>query len=144
MRKEFIVFAILLSIFLTLGCTSTTNTPTSTQTSTPAPTPTVSTSPIEPTNASTTQIENPQNTTPKTVEVNIAGFAFGPSSVQISVGDTVKWLNEDSVPHQVHGSIFDSGLIRHGYTYSFTFTKPGTYNYICSIHPYMQGTIIVV
>lgn len=140
MRRGFIVFVVLLSIFLTIGCTSTKNTPTPTPTSTP----TVATSPIEPTNTSATPVGTSQNTTQKTVGVNIAGFAFGPSSVQILVGDTVKWLNEDSVPHQVHGSIFDSGLIRHGYTYSFTFTKPETYNYICSIHPYMQGTITVV
>jgi plastocyanin len=142
MRKEFLIFVVLMSLFLTIGCTSTSNTPT--QTPTPVPSSTVSTSPILPNNASTTQIENPQNTNPKTVKVNIANFAFGPSSVQISVGDTVKWLNEDSVPHQVHGDNFDSGLIRHGYTYSYTFTKPGTYNYVCSIHPEMQGTITVV
>jgi plastocyanin len=148
MRKEFIVFVVLLSIFLTIGCTSTKNTPA--QTPEPAPVSTVSTSieqtntSIEQTNISTTPAETSQNTTPKTVNVNIANFAFGPSSVQISVGDAVKWLNLDSVPHQVHGDNFDSGLIRHGYTYSYTFTEPGTYNYVCSIHPSMQGTVTVV
>lgn len=143
MRKEFIVFVVLLSIFLTIGCTNTTNTPTP-QTSTSAPTPTASTSTTEATNTTTTPVETSQNTAPKTVEVNIANFAFGPSSVQISVGDTVKWLNLDSVPHQIHGDNFDSGILRHGYTYSYTFTKPGTYNYVCSTHPSMQGTITVV
>jgi plastocyanin len=139
--KESIVFVVLLSIFLAIGCTSTSNTPT--QAPAPSPTATVTASPIESTNTSTTPVDTSQNTAPKIVDVNISGFAFGPSSVQISVEDTVKWLNLDSVPHQVHCGNFDSGLIRHGYTYSYTFTKPGTYNYICSIHPSMQGTVIV-
>jgi plastocyanin len=141
MRKDFIIFVVLLSIFLTIGCTSTNNSPT--QTPTQTPTANLSPSHIEPTYTTATPVEISQNTTPKTVEVNISGFAFGPSSVQISVGDSVLWLNLDSVPHQVHCDNFDSGLLRHGYTYSYTFTKPGTYNYICSIHPSMQGTVIV-
>jgi plastocyanin len=142
MRKESIVLVVLLSIFLTIGCTGTSNTPA--QAPAPSPTATVTAFPIESTNISTTPVDTSQNTAPKTVGVNISGFAFGPSSVQISVGDTVKWLNLDSVPHQVHGSNFDSGQIRHGYTYSYTFTQPGTYNYSCSIHPSMQGTVTVV
>jgi plastocyanin len=92
----------------------------------------------------TTSLCNAQNTAQKTVNVNIAGFAFDPSSVQISAGDTVKWINKDSVQHQIHGDIFDSELISNGNTYEFTFTKPGVYNYICLIHPTMKGTITVV
>jgi len=70
-------------------------------------------------------------------------MAFNPASVQISVGDTVKWTNMDSVQHNPKGTIFDSGPLTQGNTYEFKFTQPGTYNYICSIHPSMQGTITV-
>jgi plastocyanin len=125
MRKEFFVFVVLLSIFLTIGCTSTKNTPTPTPTSTP-------------------NVATSQNTTQKIVDVKIAGFAYSPSSVQISVGDKVKWTNFDNVKHDVQGSIFKSALLPQFDSYVFTFTKPGTYNYICSIHPSMQGTITVV
>lgn len=137
MRKEFI-FVILLNFFLISGCISSSNTQTS-----KAPTAIVTT-PIEPANTSITPVESLQITTPNTVDVNIANFDFVPSSVKISVGDTVKWLNLDSVPHHIHGDNFDSGLIQHEYTYSNTFTKPGTYNYICSIHTAMKGTVTVV
>lgn len=137
MRKEFI-FVILLNFFLISGCISSSNTQTS-----KAPTAIVTT-PIEPANTSISPVESLQITTPNTVDVNIANFDFVPSSVKISVGDTVKWLNLDSVPHHIHGDNFDSGLIQHEYTYSNTFTKPGTYNYICSIHTAMKGTVTVV
>jgi plastocyanin len=92
----------------------------------------------------TTPVVDAQVTAPKTAEVGITGFAFSPASVQISEGGTVKWINYDKLPHNVQGTGFSSGLIYHGYTYSFTFTKPGTYNYICSTNSYMQGTITVV
>lgn len=137
MRKEFI-FIILLGFFLISGCISSSNTPTS-----KAPTAILST-PIEPANTSITPVETLQITNPNTFNVNISNFDFVPSSVQISVGDTVKWLNLDTVPHHIHGDNFDSGLIQHGFTYSNTFTKPGAYNYICSIHTAMKGTVIVV
>ena len=80
----------------------------------------------------------------QTVDVSIEGFAFNPASVQVSTGDTVKWTNMDSTDHTVTGSTFNSGIIHTGQSYEFLFTAPGSYSYICSIHPYMKGTVIVV
>lgn len=81
-----------------------------------------------------------------------AGNCFYPANIQISVGDTVTWTNQDSVGHTVTsghptdtqtGTLFDSGLIRAGYTYSLTFNSAGTYNYFDQVHPWVIGTVIV-
>lgn len=95
-------------------------------------------------NKTTTQAVDAQVTAPKNVEVGITGYGFSPETVQILSGGTVKWINFDKLPHEVQGTGFNSGLIYHGYTYSFTFTKPGTYDYICSTNSYMEGTVTVV
>jgi plastocyanin len=78
------------------------------------------------------------------VDVAIKNFAFSPTSVKISEGDTVKWTNMDSVDHTVDGSIFKSGTISKGQSYEFLFTEPGVYSYKCSPHPFMTGTVTVV
>jgi plastocyanin len=85
-----------------------------------------------------------QITAPKNVDVGITAYALSPALVQISKGGTVRWINYDNVPHNVQGDGFNSGLIFHGYTYSFTFNNTGTYNYNSSIHSYMEGTVTVV
>jgi amicyanin len=77
--------------------------------------------------------------------VNIKDFKFDPASLTVPVGATVTWTNQDEEPHAIaakDGSFHGSGMDTHG-TYSFTFTKPGTYDYICSIHPFMTGTVVV-
>ena len=80
-----------------------------------------------------------------TVDGTIAGSAFSPTPITIQVGDTVRWTNNDAVTHTVTSdtSVFNSGSISNGGTYSYTFTMPGTYGYHCSIHPSMTGEIIV-
>jgi len=67
-------------------------------------------------------------------------------SETVNVGDTVSWMNMDAVPHNVTSQtgLFDSGLINQNQIWSFTFNTPGTYNYACSVHPEMTGTIIVL
>lgn len=79
----------------------------------------------------------------KIVEVAIENFSFNPASVEILTGNTVRWKNTDSVTHTVRGPTFESGELRRGDTYDFLFTDAGTYNYNCSIHPYMKGTVVV-
>lgn len=83
------------------------------------------------------------NITGETVEVSIEDFAFDPESVTISTGDTVRWTNMDSDEHTVTDSTLDSGTLEEGDTYEFTFTEPGTFEYYCSIHPEMEGTVTV-
>ena len=77
--------------------------------------------------------------------VAIQDFAFSPRTVEIRVGDTVRWTNRDSVAHSAtaqNGS-FDTGLLADGESGSVRFTAAGTYRYICTPHPDMTGTVVV-
>ncbi|MBV8927680.1 MAG: cupredoxin family copper-binding protein [Mycobacteriaceae bacterium] len=77
--------------------------------------------------------------------VSINNFKFDPATLTVPVGATVTWTNQDEEPHTVvakDGSFHSPGMDTHG-TYSFTFTNAGTYDYVCSIHPFMTGTVVV-
>jgi plastocyanin len=78
-------------------------------------------------------------------EVSIINMAFSPTTLTTNAGTTVKWTNNDGVTHTVtsNTSVFDSGNLSNGKSYSFTFSAAGTYKYYCAIHPSMTGTIIV-
>jgi plastocyanin len=76
----------------------------------------------------------------------IVGFKFSPGTLTIHVGDTVTWTNQDTAPHTAtaqNGS-FNTGTLKKGQSGSHTFTQAGTFAYICAIHPFMHGTIVVV
>lgn len=80
--------------------------------------------------------------------IKISGFAFSPSSLTIRVGDTVEWMNMDSVDHTTTSdsgdpASWDSGALATNATFSVTFTQSGVYTYHCAIHPSMTGTITV-
>lgn len=80
-----------------------------------------------------------------TDNVTIRNFAFSPNSLTVTTGTVVTWENLDGEPHTV---VSDKGLFRsdaldQSDTFMFKFDKPGTYGFICSIHPTMKGTIIV-
>ena len=78
------------------------------------------------------------------VTIEIRGFAFGDGqTLTVPVGTTVVWVNRDSVPHTVTGGPLDSPVLNTGDTFTFTFTEPGTYEYICKLHPSMRHTIVV-
>lgn len=89
---------------------------------------------------------------------------FVPNPVNIDVGDTIEWINEDTTIHTVNGievmaiddikyketaelglktSLFDSNILYPGDTFYYTFDREGIYNYICIIHPYLISTINV-
>ena len=76
---------------------------------------------------------------------------FLPYEVSINVGDTVKWVNDDTAAHTATGGtpvdgpsgVFDSSLILAGSSFSFTFNEAGTYEYFCMVHPWMEGVVIV-
>lgn len=81
-----------------------------------------------------------------TDKVTIANYAFSPATITVKVGTTVTWTNTDSVHHTVtadNGQGPQSDLFGKGESYSYTFTKAGTYTYHCEPHPYMHGTVIV-
>jgi plastocyanin len=77
----------------------------------------------------------------------MSNFAFEPSTLTVSAGTVVTWLNEDDAPHTVIGTDPESPIksqpLDTGDHYSIAFTKPGTYRYFCSLHPHMTGTVIV-
>ena len=77
--------------------------------------------------------------------VSIQDFSFNPGQITVAPGTTVTWTNEGPSPHTTtadDGS-WDSGTLQQGEDFSFTFDKPGTYTYHCSIHPDMTATITV-
>ena len=78
-------------------------------------------------------------------EISIKGNAFSPDNLSIKVGDTVTWINNDSYAHTVKAVTgeFDSGNMASGGNFSFTFDKEGTIDYICGIHTFMTGKIVV-
>jgi plastocyanin len=78
--------------------------------------------------------------------VNISNFAFAPATLTVPAGTTVTWTNKDEEPHTVvssDGSTFHSPGMGTDATYSFTFPDAGTFDYVCSIHPMMHGTVVV-
>jgi len=78
-------------------------------------------------------------------DISIENFAFSPDTVTTAIGTTVTWTNKDSVNHTVTSQtgVFDSGTLSNGGSFSFTFTQAGTFEYHCSIHTSMHGTVIV-
>jgi len=72
-------------------------------------------------------------------------FMFSPNTLTVPAGSTVTWTNHDQEPHTVVGDtgLFRSGAMDTNESFSFKFDQPGTYRFICSIHPQMVGTIVV-
>src|SRR5918992_3056448 len=78
-------------------------------------------------------------------EVSEEGIAFEPAEVSVGVGDTVTWTNNDSVDHDVTADTFSSGEpggMAPGDTFEHTFEEAGTFDYVCSVHPGMEGTVV--
>ena len=78
-------------------------------------------------------------------EVKFDNFAFAPQRVVVKAGTTVIWINDDDIPHTVASSakLFKSNALDTKDKFSFTFTTAGAYEYFCSLHPHMTGTIVV-
>jgi plastocyanin len=80
-------------------------------------------------------------------QVTMANIAFSPTQTTARVGQTVKWTNQDGVPHNVtavKGATFKSKDLQPGQTYSYKAVRPGKIQYMCTIHPQMVATIQVV
>jgi plastocyanin len=86
-----------------------------------------------------------ETVTPTPGGIEIIDNAFQPSSRQISVGTTLVWTNTGALPHTAtdRAGRFDSGMLMSGDTYRRTFDTPGTFEYFCTLHPEMVGTIVV-
>jgi plastocyanin len=77
--------------------------------------------------------------------VTIDNFTFAPQQITVKAGDTVTWTNHDDIPHTVTSqtAIFKSKALDTDDKFSFTFATPGKYDYFCSLHPHMTGSIVV-
>ena len=78
--------------------------------------------------------------------MNMQNFAYQRANIQVRAGTTVTWTNQDNVPHSItfKNGMKDSGLLYQGQSFSYTFTTLGTYQYYCTVHPYMVATVTVV
>jgi plastocyanin len=79
-------------------------------------------------------------------EVSMKDIRFDPTDVTVNVGDTVTWVNDDTVGHDVTADDFTSGepgAMENGDTFEHTFDAAGTFDYVCSVHPGMEGSVKV-
>lgn len=79
-------------------------------------------------------------------EVFIQGMAFSPSTITVTAGTTITWINKDAITHNVTSNtagLFSSGPITTNGTFPHLFSTAGTFQYKCTIHPAMTGTVIV-
>jgi len=79
----------------------------------------------------------------KTVTIDMKNIQFNPKDVTVKVGETVKWVNQDSVPHNVTGGPLHSPTFSKGGTFTYKATKAGKISYVCTIHPGMTATLNV-
>ncbi|SNB73184.1 Plastocyanin [Arboricoccus pini] len=81
------------------------------------------------------------------VAVDIKHFTFYPASITVPAGTRVVWTNHDDTPHTVvdaaEPKVIRSPPLDTGDSYARLFAAPGIYDYFCSLHPHMQGTIVV-
>ena len=78
--------------------------------------------------------------------VSMEGIAFSPAEVTVAVGDTVTWTNNDPAGHDVTADSFssgDPGGLAEGDTFEHTFEEAGSFDYVCTVHPGMEGTVVV-
>jgi LPXTG-motif cell wall-anchored protein len=75
--------------------------------------------------------------------VSIVDYRFAPGTITVNAGDTVTWTNNGKQPHSAKGSGFDTGILSKGKSGSHTFGSAGSFSYICSVHPFMKGTVVV-
>ena len=82
---------------------------------------------------------------PAVLTIHVKDFKFNPTPAKIHVGDRVTFVNDDDEAHTVtaNDKSFDSEGLDTGGSWQHVFTKPGTYNYFCELHPYMKATIVV-
>ncbi|TCJ94421.1 copper binding plastocyanin/azurin family protein [Nocardia alba] len=101
----------------------------------------------------TTRTPRPVNTTtaqqhpPTNLTIEVGNMKYSPADATIKVGETVTWKFSDKVPHNVQGigdkaMGLNSPIIDKG-EWSYTFTQPGTFRYLCTLHPDMRGSITV-
>lgn len=149
MNKKIYLFFVFAFAFIALtGCSQTKNT----NQTTPIPSDQLTNKP----DYNANDVANPQPTPAVTQpppsspvvsagSISIQNFSFNPATINIKVGGSITWTNNDSVPHQIAAddNNFSSNPLSNGETYQYTFTQAGVFNYHCAIHPSMKGQITV-
>lgn len=80
---------------------------------------------------------------PSSATIEISDFEFVPDTATIAVGGEITWVQRDSAPHTVKFDDVESSRLSAGQSWSRRFDKPGSYRYICGVHPWMEGRVIV-
>ena len=92
------------------------------------------------------EMKNDDSTSSKQNRIEIKDFAFNPQTITVKSGETVTWINRDEEPHTIVsvGKQFKkSTALDTDQEFTLTVGAPGTYDYFCSVHPKMTGTIVV-
>lgn len=90
-----------------------------------------------------TEVNSSADSTVDKQEVIIKNLAFTAKNLIVKVNATVTWTNQDLTAHTVESTAFKSEKLNQGDKFSFTFDTVGSFDYICGLHPNMQGKIIV-
>jgi plastocyanin len=88
----------------------------------------------------------PASSPPGAPEVTITGFAFKAPALEVGVGTTVTWTNQDTAAHSIRDAVDtfpESADLAQGEVFEATYDTPGEYSYFCGIHQYMKGTVTV-
>ena len=78
-------------------------------------------------------------------QLKIDNFKFGPEKLTVAKGTKVTWTNEDDIPHSIVLTALGirSKVLDTDKTFTYTFDKTGTFSYICGLHPFMHGQVVV-
>jgi len=106
---------------------------------------------VTPSQPLTNTVPTTTTSTQVSVPVVINTFMFQPERIEVPVGTTVVWTNQDAIEHTVTAGtpgnktgLFDSGFFNQGQQFSYTFTNVGEYAYFCQRHTSMRGVVVVV
>jgi plastocyanin len=132
-KKEIIIFLIIFGVFFAAGCAENGD---SEEPLPSIPAEEVGNGEVAGTKEAVTGAEA------EIVDVEIRNYEYKPQNITVKVGQTVKWTNNDTVLHDVVGSGIESEYLQKGETFTYTFEEVGTYQYICTLHPWMEGEVI--
>jgi plastocyanin len=139
MSRRLLALAAVLALTVAVaGCGSSSSS--SDSTSTPAPTPTTAAP------AGGTDSSGGASAEAGATKIIMKDISFNPKATTVKVGDTIEWINQDDVQHNVvadSGATFKSDTFGKGGTFTYTANKAGTITYECTLHPGMTGTITV-
>ena len=79
------------------------------------------------------------------VTIDIRDFRYQPPNLSVPVGATVTWVNRDVAPHdsEARDGMWETSLLQRDEEFAIRFDEPGTWDYFCTVHPYMTATLTV-